>query len=279
MAEEQGGIVPTLSRTLRAITEAALAPWAVLRPGARVSPLEMRPADEASQAPTREATPGPEAARRRTPTPAPRPVRIPEAVREEPEPEPERKRRRRAAPPRPQEGEPNWRRPLEPEPEPQARPGPQPRTEVAPAALAMVRRARAWRAREGRPPSRVTPSAYDAVDADGRFGLIECTGDARPLPGAGQTLLLAHAPPRRGTGPLQGLCQGQTVRVVSTRPGAGGWSPLRIQFVTRAGYVAPGRAVTSVALGVATAEWRHALLAQPEPAPRPREPTVRGGDI
>jgi hypothetical protein len=279
MAEGENGLGPVLSRALRAISEAALAPWSVLRPGVRVAPVVAGPADEASQAPTREMTPAPEP-RRPTPAPEPRrparrPILVPEAVREEPA----RKRRRRPAPPRPEEGERNWRRPLEPAPQEAEPADPRPRLQVAPAAQALVRRARAWRAREGRAPSRVTPAAYDAVDVQARFGLIECSGPDLPLLPEGQTLLLAHTPPRWGPAALQGLRQGDTVDVLSTRSGAAGWAPLRVQFVTRAGYVPPGRPISTVALGVATAEWQHALRGQPEPPPRPREPPARGGRI
>ena len=72
MAEEESGLGPVLSRALRAISEAALAPWSVLRPGVRVTPVVASEADEASQAPTREMTPAPEP---RPPAPAPEPVR------------------------------------------------------------------------------------------------------------------------------------------------------------------------------------------------------------
>ena len=69
MAEEENGLGPVLNRALRAISEAARAPWSVLRPGARVTPVVASAADEASQAPTREMTPAPE------PRPAPAPAR------------------------------------------------------------------------------------------------------------------------------------------------------------------------------------------------------------
>lgn len=281
-APEETGLGPALNKALRAISEAARAPWTLLRPGARVLPVVMESDDEASAAPTRERTPMPESRRRtpsepasqaptregtpapeqrrRTPTPGPgpRPAMIPEAVpEEEPEPEPRPKRRRRAAGEPPQ-GEVNWRRPLDPALEAQA-PPPRARIQVPPAALALVNRARARRARGWAPPDRVAPAAYDAVDVQARFGLIECRDPDRPRPWPGQTLLLAHAPPRRDPAALLDLRPGDTLNVLSTRPGAEGWASLRVQYVTRSRYFAPGRQTTSVALGVRTAEWAHAL--------------------
>lgn len=279
---QETGLGPALNRALRAISEAAMAPWAVLRPGARVLPFgadedeasqaptrERTPAGSApaSQAPTREATPAPEP-RRRTPTPGPRPVMVPEAVPEEepepapapeaePAPRPKRRRRAQPAAEAPEPG-PNWRRPLDaeaPQPEPRAR------IPVESPALALVRRARAWRAKGYPTPDRVTPAAYDAVDAQARFGLIEQTDAPQPWPG--QTLLLAHTPPRRDPAALLDLRPGDTLSVLSTRPGAEGWAPLRVQFVTRSRYFAPGRQVTSVALGVRTDEWAHATRGRP----------------
>lgn len=306
---EGSGLGPALNKALRAISEAARAPWTLLRPGARVLPVVMEadddeasgaptrertpmpeprrrtPSDAASQAPTREGTPAPER-RRRTPTPGPRPAMIPEAV---PESEPRPRRRRRAAQPEPalEEGEANWRRPLDPALAERTRPT-RARILIPPAALALVRRARAWRAKGWANPTRITPAAYDAVDAQARFGLIECTGGDRPQPWPGQTLLLAHTPRKADPAALLDLRPGDTLNVLSTRPGAEGWASLRVQFVTRARYVAPGRRATSLALGVGADEWAHALGGTPPaaaeerdaPAPaRPREPPARGGRI
>lgn len=303
---EGSGLGPALNKALRAISEAARAPWTLLRPGVRVLPVVMEsddeasgaptrertpmpeprrrtqtPSEAASQAPTREGTPAPER-RRRTPTPAPRPAMIPEAVpEEEPEPEPRPRRRRRTAQAEPalEEGEADWRRPLDPALAERTRP-PRARIPVPPAALALVRRARAWRAKGWASPTRITPAAYDAVDAQARFGLIECTGGDRPQPWPGQTLLLAHAPRKADPAALLGLRPGDTLNVLSTRPGAEGWAALRVQFVTRPGYCAPGRRPTSLALGVGTDEWAHALGGEARDAPaRPREPPGRGGRI
>jgi hypothetical protein len=258
-----------LNHALLDIAKGAKSPWETLRPGVRVRPLATE-AEELSQAPTpahqsrvpsREATPAPEP-RQRTPTPGPRPVMIPEAVQEEEETvaqEPRRKRRRRQAPAvyrvTQTGGVPATEAPEKPAVQPRAR-----IPALAPA-LALVRRARAWRARHGASPDRVTPAAYDAVDAQARFGLIERSDLPQPWPG--QTLLLAHTPPRRDPAALLDLRPGDTLNVLSTRSGAEGWAPLRVQFVTRSQYFAPGRQATSLALGVRTDEWAHALRGAP----------------
>jgi hypothetical protein len=258
------------------------------RPGRRAGPPWTRapsregtpwstPSDQASRAPTRPGTPAPEPRPPRRPTP-----QIPDTVPEGPELEP------RPPQPQPEEPRPKRRRPRVPAPpdedEPDLRRAPEAagaraRTTADKTALGLVRRARAWRAREGRPPSRVTPAAYDAVDAQGRFGLIECAGGDRPLPGAGETLLLAHTPPKRDPKSLLDLRPGDTVDVLSARPGAAGGGRLRVAFITRAGYFAPGRPVTSLALGVATAEWARALRGEPAPQGGPREPPAQGTRI
>jgi len=289
MSQEDAGrgLYPALNQALRAISEGIAAPWALLRPGERVLPI-VQSSDEddfRSQAPTRERTPAPSAresspappgpARDGTPappeerrqTPAAKGVRrltpIPENSEQESKPSRKRKNRDRAQEPR--EPPPDWRRPLRmpgagPESEIKERSDSIARDNISDATWKLVLRARSWRARGLPAPSRITPASYDAVDVEGRFGLIECTPDGpRPLPGAGQTLLLAHAPPRRDPLALQALRPGDTVRVLSTRDSA---TPvgvtLRVQFVTRAGYIAPGRKVSLMALGVATAEWARA---------------------
>ena len=296
MAEDESGLGPALNRALRAISEAVSTPWGVLRPGERVVPWQsssqaasqastvpgsaartregtpaptqsrqpsMRappregtppwsvPSDEASQAPTRQTTPAAE----------PRPVRpapnIPETVPEAPEPA-RKRRKRRPAPP--SELDPDAAEaPAAPEGTKEKR------VRRGDAAQRLVRRARAWRAREGTPPSRITPAAYDAVDAEGRFGLIECTWGDRPQAGPGETLLVAHTPPKRDPTGLLALRPGDTVEVVTTRAGASGGGTVRISFITRSGYFPPGRPVTSLALGVATAEWARALQGQTIP--------------
>lgn len=242
--------------------------------------------DQASQAPTRPGTPAPEPrpSRRPTPqipatvpeTPEPFPPQ-PEPAQPEPAPEgpkPKRRRRPHLAPTEEQE----QGLPAQPEDEAQAAVR-RARIPAVQTALGLVRRARAWRALEGRAPSRVTPAAYDAVDAQGRFGLIECAGGDRPLPGGQETLLLAHTPPKRDPKTLLDLRQGDTVEVLSARPGARGGGRLRVAFITRAGYFAPGRPVTSLALGVATAEWTRALRGESAPQGGAREPPGRGRRI
>jgi hypothetical protein len=264
-----------LNHALLDIAKGAKSPWDTLRPGVRVQPLATE-ADELSQAPTpaqqsraptREGTPAPEQ-RQRTPTPGPRPVMVPEAVPEEEEepapPEPRRKRRRRSAPARKAQAAPvPDRRSVQTPDALEQRPAAEPRARIAvPAqALALVRRARAWRARHGASPARITPAAYDAVDTRARFGLIERRDLAQPWPG--QTVLVAHTPPRRDPAALLEVRPGDTIDVLSTRSGAEGWAPLRVQFVTRSHYFAPGRPATSLVLGVRTDEWAHALRGTP----------------
>lgn len=261
-----GGEQAELNHALLDIATGRKRPWEAVRPGVRVRPLATEE-EQLSQAPTpahqsraqsREPTPAPEP-RQRTPTPGPRPVMVPEAVpEEEVAPETRKRRRRRAAP----GSVPDWRRPPQvPDAEAPERPAEAPERPAASPALALVRRARAWRARHGASPDRVTPAAYDAVDVQARFGLIERPDLPQPWPG--QTLLVAHTPPRRDPAALLDLRPGDTVSVLSTRAGAAGWAPLRVQFVTRSHYFAPGRPVTSVVLGVRTDEWAHALRGRP----------------
>ncbi len=190
---------------------------------------------------------------------------VPEAVQEAEEaaPEPRQKRRRRPAPARegPAGPVPDWRSPLDAEAQGSPAAEPRARIPVPAPALALVRRARAWRARHGASPARITPAAYDAVDARARFGLIERRDLAQPWPG--QTVLVAHTPPRRDPAALLDVRPGDTLNVLSTRAGAEGWAPLRVQFVTRSHYFAPGRPATSLVLGVRTDEWAHALRGTP----------------
>lgn len=265
------GLGAVLNQALRSLSETMRAPWTLLRPGERVEPLVSN-SEAASQAPTREATPGPQERppRRVRPPPWVVPETIPEptpAEEEEqaPEPAPEapakrkrpRKRRRASGSPQPASPRPPSPRPPTPQPAKRAEAR---KDDVSPLARALARRAR-----PGEPVARVTPSAYDAVDTQARFGLIECArvdagrGELRPQAGPGETLLLAHTPPRRDPRALVDLRPGDSVSVLGTR--AGGRAVLRIGFVTRSGYVAPGRAITSVVLGVPSADWARALQA------------------
>ena len=273
---EEGGLV--LNKGLRAIQRGLKEPWEVLPPGQRVEPL-VRDDDADSQAPTRQAsresTPAPPwvaPSRQTTPAPAPRPgsrrptPAIPETVPEEPaipetvpeEPAVRKGKRKRRAPPvgarDDAETELVAEAPVDPRPPPAPRRGSDP-------AQSLVRRARAARARRALPADRITPANYDAVDVQARFGLIERPDLPQPWPG--QTLLVAHTPPKRDPVGLLALRPGDTLRVLSTRAGAEGWAPLLVQFVTRSHYFAPGRQVTSVVLGVRTDEWAHALRGQP----------------
>jgi hypothetical protein len=263
-----------LNKGLRAVSEMLKQPWDVARPGEHIEPL-VRDDDADSQAPTvpasRESTPAPPwvapsegpapAQRQPSPAPAPRPGSrrqtpgIPETVPEEPAP-----KRKRRPPPAPTLGEPE--RELVAEAPADTKPPPAPRRRDDPA-QGLVRRARAASARRDRPAARITPGAYDAVDALGRFGLLECTWGDRPLPGPGETLLVAHTPPRRDPAGLLALRPGDTLEVLSARPGVAGGGRVRIRFITRTGYFSPGRPITSVALGVPTAEWALALRGQP----------------
>jgi len=221
-------------------------PWALISPGTHVHPL-VSASEAASQAPTREATPAPEPAPGGTPEAAPAPEAAPEA-------QARRARKRdRAA----REGS------------PPRYPGRRRRTQEAPGATALNRDEAAKRPARRVPPAtpgRLGPSAYQAMDAQGRFGLVECSRIAAPREGArpqaapGHTLVLAHTPPGRDPLALLGLCAGGTIRAVDSGGGAPTRGDVRIGFVTRSGYFPPGRPATSVLLGVASADWARVAL-------------------
>ena len=255
------GLGAQFNRALQAISETMARPWTLIRPGALVTPL-VSASEAASQATTRAGTPAPESRHGTRPaSPEPEPAEPPRAlspIREE-EDEPrtpaarqgERSRtdRKRKPRPSPERAAPKRRREEDGKPE------------AAPAgpAEALVNRVRRAQSRP-RAGARLGSSDYQAVDARGRFGLVECgraPGDARPRAAAGQTLVLAHTP--RGQDPLAllDLRPGDRVRVLSPG-GTGQPDELRIDFVTRSGYFAPGRPVTSVVLGVPSADWARA---------------------
>lgn len=263
------------NEALAALAGSRRPPWALIPPGAHVNPWGSA-SEAASQAPTREATPGPEESR-------PAAAQEPEQARPaEPEPgpatpaEPERRARKRARAPdadsdsrypgrrrreQAQPESPGRRRRKQAQPSDtgirQTRPD---KAGITPAATELARRARPPPATAA--PGRLGPSAYQAVDARGRFGLVECCriavpkGGARPQAAAGHTLVLAHAPPGRDPRALLDLYPGGTIRAL--RAGGGDWADVRIGFVTRSGYFPPGRPATSVLLGVPGADWARA---------------------
>jgi hypothetical protein len=272
-ALESMGLV--LNRALSALSDTMRTPWSMFRPGQIIEPL-VSSSEAASQAPTREATPARELAP--PAPPARQPPVLPEAIPEEPaqeEPGPEipqppeaeivparpgrpkpKKpgRKPRLAPPHASDRELNWRRSLH-TPDQQAF-GPK-------QGVTLMRRAQRAHATKTHRIGRVGPAAYEAVDAQGRFGLIDCarldTGSKARFPraGPGQTLLLAHTPPRRDPLSLTTLREGDTLSVLGTHNG--GRARLRIEFMTRSGYVSPGHQITSLLLGVASTDWAHAL--------------------
>ena len=258
------GLGAQFNRALQTISETMARPWTLIRPGVLVTPL-VSASEAASQATTRAGTPAPESRPGTRPaSPEPEPAEPPRAlspIREEEEEPPS------ARPPAARQSE-RAREDLKRKPRPSSeRAAPKRRREegqkpeAAPAgpAEALINRVRRAQSRP-RAGARLGSSDYQAVDARGRFGLVECgraPGDARPRAAAGQTLVLAHTP--RGQDPLAllDLRPGDRVRVLSPG-GTGQPDELRIDFVTRSGYFAPGRPVTSVVLGVPSADWARA---------------------
>lgn len=249
-----------LNRALSVLSNTMLTPWSVFRPGQIVEPLVSN-SEAASQAPTREGTPA------RETLPPPRqptliPEAIPEAIPEEPEPNLKKRPNKRKRPLRPapqpaSDQELNWRR------QPEIPDKPFDKNNKPKTGLALVRNVQRARTKSQHLSSRVCAAAYDAVDAEGRFGLIDCARlnsgpTARfPLAGPGQTVLLAHTPAGHDPLCLTKLRMGDTLSILSVE--GGGRTPLRIDFMTRAGYISPGRTMTSVVLGVSSRDWARAL--------------------
>ena len=251
------------NEALAALSGSRRPPWALIPPGAHVDPF-VSASEAASQAPTREATPAPEEDRRprqpsAAPEAAPEPERAPELPAEGPaapdRPEARRpgSRRKRARPPADDSDSryPGRRR----------RAQPQPHSADAHQATKLARRARPT---PSATPGRLGASAYQAVDSQGRFGLVECSrvavprGGTRPQAASGHTLVLAHTPPGRDPRALLDLYPGGTIRALRAGGDTEARADLRIGFVTRSGYFPPGRPATSVLLGVSTADWARA---------------------
>lgn len=246
-----GAMKTQFNAALATLATGRRAPWSLIRPGALVEPL-VSASEAASQAPTREATPAPESrpSRMPTPAPAPGPIRDPDTRPiPEPEPDPERERRKR--------------RRVDKRDEAPRYPGPHRKRNSeesghTPPATTLARRARR---NTGPDPVRLTPAAYQAVDTQARFGLVECSRvvaprhKERPHVVEGHTLVLAHTPAGQDPLALQGFYPGGAIRVLRAFAPDKEGVDLRIGFVTRPGYIAPGRPATSVLLGVPDEDW------------------------
>ena len=99
------------------------------------------------------------------------------------------------------------------------------------------------------PPPRLGRSIYDAVQSQGHFGMVdsgESDGSVRRL--------LVHVP-KRSRGYILDIHPGEVIQANSGRGRPIG-GRLEVKYVTRHQYFAPGRAVTSCAIGVPEHQWQ-----------------------
>jgi hypothetical protein len=108
---------------------------------------------------------------------------------------------------------------------------------------------RAADSRQDAPPRRLGRSIYDAVQTHGHFGMVD-TGESD----GGVRRLLVHVP-KRSRGYVLDIHPGEVIQANSGRGKPVG-GRLEVQYVTRHQYFAPGRAVTSCAIGVPDWQWQ-----------------------
>jgi hypothetical protein len=122
-------------------------------------------------------------------------------------------------------------------------PAPRPRRRAQSRAAASAENA------QDAPPRRLGRSIYDAVQTHGHFGMVD-TGDSD----GGVRRLLVHVP-KRSRGYVLDIHPGEVIQANSGRGRPVG-GRLDVQYVTRHQYFAPGRAVTSCAIGVPDWQWQ-----------------------
>jgi hypothetical protein len=98
------------------------------------------------------------------------------------------------------------------------------------------------------PKRRLGRSLYDAVQTHGHFGMVD-TGESS----LGIRRVICHVP-KNSRGYIMDIKPGEVIHANSGRGRPIG-GRLDVQFVTRHQYFAPGRAVTSCAIGVPDYQW------------------------
>lgn len=98
------------------------------------------------------------------------------------------------------------------------------------------------------PQKAITPRNYDAIEAHGYFGLIYQDSGVY-----NEHLVIVHTAPRLDRQHMLALKEGDTIDVVYLRQRKKG--QIKVRYVTRSKYFAPGSPVTSLLIGVDTWNW------------------------
>jgi hypothetical protein len=99
------------------------------------------------------------------------------------------------------------------------------------------------------PKKRLGRSLYDAIQTHGHFGMVD-TGESS----CGIRRVVCHVP-KTARGYIMDIKPGEVIHANSGRGKPIG-GRLDVQYVTRHQYFAPGRVVTSCAIGVPESQWQ-----------------------